>query len=215
MKCAEFRADLSALVDNALEAERAAPLRQHVHGCRACSFELDQLARQRDVLRIAGRVAPPPELALAVRVRLSQQAHSHLFDRLVVRLQNLMAPVAVPAVAGLFSALLLFGILIHSFATPTPALTDDIPLSLQTKPRVRSMAPLGFNTGEQGVFMEIHVDEQGRIVDFRMLNGPYDPALVAKLRSVLLFTQFDPATSFGIPRRGTAVFNFRSISVKG
>lgn len=112
-------------------------------------------------------------------------------------------------------ALVLFGILIHSFAIPTPAITDDVPLHLSTKPRLKSMAPFSFKTAEPGLFVEIDVDERGHIVDFRVLKGPHDPALIATLRNLLLFTRFTPATSFGIPRHGTVVFHFRSVSVKG
>ena len=215
LKCAAVRADLSALADVALDAGRSLRLRQHLHACRACAAEWRQLVHLRKVLRVATRVAPPPDLALALRVRLSQQAHSQFADRLVVRLRNLIEPVAIPAVAGLCSALVLFGVLIHSFAIPTPALTGDVPLQLSTEPRLKSMAPFSFSTGEPGLFVEIYVDKRGDVTDFRVLNGPHDPALIAKLRNFFLFTRFDPATSFGRPRHGTAVFNFRSILVKG
>ena len=215
LKCPDVRADLSALADEALDAERSLRLRRHLHACRACAAEWRQLVHLRKVLRVAARVAPPPDLALAMRVHLSQQTHSHFADRLVVRLRNLMEPVAIPAVAGLCSALLLFGILIHSFAIPTPAITDDVPLRLSTEPRLKSMAPFSFSAGEPGLFVEIYVDKQGEVADFRVLNGPHDPALIAKLRNFLLFTRFDPATSFGRPRSGTAVFNFSSVLVKG
>jgi hypothetical protein len=38
---------------------------------------------------------------------------------------------------------------------------------------------------------------------------------VAKLRRALLFTTFDPASMFGVPRPGTLVLGFSSVSVKG
>ena len=215
LKRPEVRADLSALADEALDAERSLRLRRHLDACRACAVEWRQLVHLRKVLRVAARVAPPPDLALAMRVRLSQQVHARFADRLVVRLRNLMEPVAIPAVAGLCSALVLFGILMLSLAIPTPALTDDVPLRLSTEPRLKSMAPFSFSAGEPGLFVEIYVGKQGDVTDFRVLNGPHDPALIAKLRNFLLFTRFDPATSFGRPRDGTAVFNFRSVLVKG
>jgi len=218
MKCPDFRPDLSALADNELKADRAERLRAHLRDCPSCAQELSELGRLRSAMRSAGRVPPPPNLALAVRVRLSQRQHSHFYDRLRVRLQNQMEPVALPAAAGLFSALLLFGVLIHSLAIPTPAFTDDVPLQLITKPRVKIMpplTPLNSTNWEADVVVEAHVDETGRVVDYRLLNGPYDPALISKLNRHLLFTQFDPATSFGIPRHGTAVFQFQSIKVKG
>lgn len=90
LKCSEVRADLSALADDAVDAHRAVRLRQHLRACRACAAQWEQLDDLRRVLRVATRVAPPPDLALALRVRLSQQAHSHFADRLLVRLRNLM-----------------------------------------------------------------------------------------------------------------------------
>jgi hypothetical protein len=215
LKCPEVRADLSALADEALDAERSLRLRRHLDACRACAVEWRQLVHLKKVLRVVHRVTPPPDLALALRVRLSQQTHSHFANQLMVRLRNLMEPVAIPAVAGLCSALVLFGILIHSLAIPTLAFTDDVPLRLSTGPRLKSMAPFSFSAGEPGLFVEIYVDKQGDVADFRVLNGPHDPALIAKLRNFLLFTRFDPATSFGRPRNGTAIFNFSSVLVKG
>lgn len=215
MKCAEYSTDLSALADDALDAERAVRLRHHLDECRSCDGRFRQLARLRRIMRSAGRLTPPEELALAIRVRLSQEAHRSFYDRLVVRLKNFMEPIAVPAVAGLLSAIVLFGILIHSFAIRTPVLTDDMALEFNTPPRLQHIGDFNFNTGEQGLLLELHVDEQGRIVDFRLLNGPHDPNTMAQLRGVLLFSKFEPAMRMGFRRQATAVFNFARVNVKG
>lgn len=74
LKCADVRADLSALVDDAVDADCAVRLQQHLRGCRTCSAEWEQLVHLRKVLRVAVRVAPPPDLALALRVRLYLKA---------------------------------------------------------------------------------------------------------------------------------------------
>lgn len=217
MNCADFRTDLSSFADDALEAERALEMRRHLQECPACDWEMNRLRQMRVLLRTAGRVPPPPHLALALRVRLSQQRNVRLIDRLWVRVENLLAPVAVPAFAGIAAAILLFGILIHTFAIPTPAMTDDIPLALKTPPRLKLMMfePQGLHAGEAGIFVEARVNEEGRIVDFRILRGPHDPSDVAKLRRALLFTTFDPASTFGVPQPGTLVLGFSSVSVKG
>lgn len=214
MKCSKFLTDLSCYADHELEGEAATRLRQHLRECPACDARLDEMRAVRALVHHRGRVAPPPELELALRVRLSHEVNSHFLERLLVRLQNLMEPVAIPALAGVVSALVLFGILIHTFAMP--AVTNDVPLVLlNSPPRLRTMAPLGYSTGEEGLLLQVHVDEEGRILDFRVLNGPQDPVLLNKLRDILLFTRFEPATSFGVPRHGTTILNYRSISVKG
>ncbi len=215
MKCRDFRLDVSAEADGAVRGRRAERLREHLKECDACAAELAQIGRLRSLLRSHGRVAAPADLALALRVRLSQETHSNFLERLRVRLGNVMEPVAVPAITGLFTAIFLFGILIHIFAIPTPALNDDVPLQISTKPRLRETAPLDFNTGDQGLFLVVRINEEGRIVDYRVLNGWYDPAEAPKLRRILIFTQFVPATTFGVPGPATTVVNFSSISVKG
>ena len=74
LKCPDLRVDLSALADDAVNADRAVRLRQHLRSCRACAAEWEQLVHLRKVLRVATRVAPPPDLALALRVRLYLKA---------------------------------------------------------------------------------------------------------------------------------------------
>ena len=74
LKCSDLRADLSALADDAVDADRAVRLRRHLRSCRACAAKWAQLVHLRKVLRVAARVAPPPDLALALRVRLYLKA---------------------------------------------------------------------------------------------------------------------------------------------
>ncbi len=175
------------------------------------------MQQMRSLLRAAGRVAAPPDLALALRVRLSQRPRTPWMERLWLRLQDILAPVAVPAFAGVAAAVLTFGILIHTLVFPTPVLTDDIPFALKTAPRLKAMMfePQGLNAGEKGIFVQVTVNQEGKIVDYRILSGPHDPADLAKLTRALVFATFDPASTFGVPRPGVAVLSFSSVSVKG
>jgi len=217
MRCTDYRADLSAYADAALDARRAGRVRAHLGECRACADELKQLAGMRTLLRAHARVPAPPDLALALRVRLSRERHHRWLGSLVVRLENLLEPVAVPAVAGLFAAVLLFGVLVQTIAIPAPGLaqTDDVPLTLTTKPRLRDLGSMHFANGDQRWLVEVRVDHEGRVADYKVLDGSSDPADMDKLRRMLLFTRFDPATAFGVPRQATTIISLSSISVKG
>lgn len=216
MSCTDFRDDLSLHADGALESNRATLLRQHLRECGRCASEVNKIQSVRLLLAQAGRVPPPADLALAIRVRWSRESHMSLLEKLWVRIENMMEPVAIPALAGVFSALLMFGGLINTFAMPPITYANDVPLvSLNSPPRLLSMTPMEMNTGEEGLLLRVKVDEGGRILDFTVLNRPEDPKLMAKLRASLLFVRFEPATSFGIPRQGTVVLNYSYISVKG
>ncbi len=62
MKCADYRSDLSALVDDALELERARKVRDHLRDCGNCSSQVDQLTELKRMMR-ATRMAPPSDAA--------------------------------------------------------------------------------------------------------------------------------------------------------
>ena len=54
--------------------------------------------------------------------------------------------------------------------------------------------------------MEAFVDPSGRVQEFRVLAGPEE--LSPELKNMLLFTQFRPAMSFGLPTSGRAILTF-------
>lgn len=215
MNCAQIKHELSGYLDGALDWRRALEMRSHLESCRGCADEAEQLEALRCLVRVQGRVAPPPDLALKIRVAISHRLHLRFWERLGVRVDNFFRPLAIPATAGLLATVLTFGVLIHTFALRTVALSQDVPLNLQTPPRLRATAPITFNTGENGLLVEMRVDGQGRITDFRVLEGPQDARALSELRRVLVFTEFDPATYFGKPTTGRTLINFRRVSVKG
>ncbi len=215
MNCAQTKHQLSGYLDDALDWRRMLELGSHLTSCRECAREAEQLKALRRLVRAQGRVAPPPGLALEIKVALSRRQHLRFWERLGVRVDNFFRPLAIPATAGLLTALLTFGVLIHTFALRTAALAEDVPLNLATPPKLRATAPITFNTGENGLLVEMRVDGQGRITDFRILEGPQDARAVSELRRVLVFAEFDPATYFGKPTAGRTLMNFRRVSVKG
>ena len=182
--------------------------------CSSCSEEAGQLENLRALIRVHGRVEPPVDLALSIKLRLSHGSQISIWNRIGVRLDNVLRPLAIPATAGLLATVLTFGVLIHTFVTHTD-LIDDVPVALTTPPRLRISPPIPFNTTEEGLWVETDVDDQGRIVDYRVLNGSLHPGQLSELRQMLVFTQFEQATLFGKPISGRTVINFRRISVKG
>lgn len=218
MSCSEFRPDLSPLVDNALEGQRAVLVWRHLHCCSECRSEFNQLQAMRTMLSEAGRVAPPEDLALAIRLRISRETSMNWAERLRLRVQDMLQPLAVPALAGICSAFFMFAVLIHSFAIPRITyVSDDVPLYLlTTSARATSMASLdGIKTDDQGIYIEVQVDAAGRVADFHLLTPVKDPQTLAKIQNALIFMRFEPATTFGIPRSGSAVLSYTNISIKG
>lgn len=168
-------------------------------------------------LRALPRQAPPG-LTTSLRVIASRERQRRLAaqrgwwnrlidfsDRVSLRASNLMGPLVVPFTGGVFSAVVLFGIMLSTY--PVHANADagfDVPTMLTTEATVKGTGPIC--TGDDdAVVVDISLDGQGRMVDYTIVSGAavlQNAALRRRLENMLLFTEFVPATAFGKPTTG-------------
>ncbi len=220
MKCFQAKPLFSPYLDGAVTGRQMHALGQHLEACGACQAEYAALRRTQQLLAGAGRKKAPADLALKLRLAISREAarsRDAYLAGLRVRLENTLDAFMVPAMAGLGSAVVIFGLLM-GFVT-LPLQTDtDVPLALSTAPQLQQSA---FGTAlesmrEDSLVIEAEVDSNGRVQDYRILSNPKDSQqLLPEVKNMLIFTTFRPATSMGIPTAGRAVLTFSKISVKG
>ncbi|GEM_PF-918064 len=220
LNCTVVETELSAHLDGALPWEQSAQVEAHLSDCANCRDRGEQLGALRRLIR-ATRVAPPADLEMQVRLRVARKTQPALgwvfafLGRASVHMTNFLKPVMIPAVSGLVTAMLIFGGFIYQFALPLD-LTNDVPLIVQTPPRLRAVPPINFITSPDGVTMQLEVDYQGRITNFHLLeDSGMDAQQMRELRNILVMTQFEPATRFGVPTASRTVIKFSGISVKG
>ncbi len=174
---------------------------------------------------------PPPGLTTSLRVlasrerqRAAQRRSLQKFfetsvERLRLTIHNMMRPFAVPFAGGVFSAVALFSIwVVPAYPVRGDKLTVDVPTALSTAAQVKGTSAIGVTGAD--VVVEIVVDDQGRMVDYTIVEGNtvlMNTSLRRNLENRLLFTKFEPATAFGVPTRGTIrlFFNSSRIDVKG
>src|SRR5207245_10472361 len=142
MKCGEVRSLFSPYLDGAVTGIQMHALSQHLEICSRCNREYLLLRRSQQLLTGLGRRKAPADLALKLRVAISQevaQAKRPPFQGVVLRMENAGNAFMVPVTAGLVSAVVIFGIVIGVFALPEPSQrnTDDVPWMLHTAPHVR------------------------------------------------------------------------------
>ena len=200
----------------------------HLARCGECAVRSEQWARVRWALRSLPQTAAPPELASELRVLASREwarrqegigvprMLRHWASKLDLLGDNLMRPLAIPLAGGLVSAVILFGLLVPTFNFHRNPI-DDVPVStiLYTEATVKSMSPFGCN--DDMIVVEVLVDEQGRMLDYRLPNGQFSPDTIRKLENAILTTSFNPATSFGQPMPGRVKIGFRrsQIDIEG
>lgn len=178
----------------------------------------DEALRQLDVstalASLRAPVPPPPGLTNALRVIALRERQRHLTkrsarelwagwcDRLGLVLTNVARPMAVPIVGGVFSAILLFSIwLAPTYPAHAGSESSDVPimLTVATDPILMGTAPIAMEGAD--LVVEVSVDDQGHMVDYKIVSGGdtllRDAAFRRRLENSLLFTEFAPGTAFG------------------
>jgi hypothetical protein len=222
MSCDQIRRMFSLYWDGTLTGAQMQSVSGHLKGCGDCRTEYALLEGTQRLVASAGRVQAPSDLAarlnLAIRLEKSRLAQP-LFQGWMVRLENSINAFMLPATAGLVSAVVFFAVLITILFTPARLDTNDVPISVYTPPQLTGTPADGIGpwSPDAPVLVETLVDANGRVQDYRILDGPEGDreSLTRELNRILIFTTFRPATSFGKPAPGRAVISFSNISVKG
>ena len=212
--CVEIRSLYSDYLDGLCGPEELRNIRFHLAYCDSCSRELERSQMVQDDLRSLPRQHVPPELALRLRVRLSQEIHRNLLGQLWVRLENALRPLLLPASGGLLASVICFGVIMGLLVVPETSL-PDVPMPIATPPRLKALAPIDFSTDEQAVVVVTRIDAGGRVTGYKVLSGQHSPELMYHLDRMMYFSLFDPATNFGRPTDGQVVLSLRRITVRG
>ena len=225
MRCTEARTMLSPYLDGVLTGVQMRVLGEHLSGCDGCNRQYVQLRRTQQVVSNLGRRQVPPDLALRLRVAVSQAAAESRRGRwegMRVRWENVLNAFMVPATAGVLTSVIIFGLLIGMFALPAQlrASANDVPTMLYTPPQLLN-APFATSVGANEsdmiiISVEADIDASGRVQNYRIVSSSRDPkSIIPELENTLIFTQFQPATAFGRPTSGKALLSFAAMDVKG
>jgi hypothetical protein len=232
MTCQEVKHRLPGYLDGATRSRDHAHVRQHLESCEVCREELEDYRRLSIALGRMEPVAPPPELAARIQVRVSQELaergrSTRLWSRARLAFENILEPLAVPATGGVLTALLVFVLVAQNLlgGIPYGSVPNDLPTSLFQPARLESLAPFpapGIGAGEShpgsaGVLvLEATLDAQGNVVSYSILSGPDDSAVRRQIDQILLFSRFRPQLDFGRPTAGGRVMLvFSEVRVRG
>jgi len=240
MKCTTVRTKLAGYLDDALTgttsvAERA-QIGEHLNGCAICRAELESFRKLSVLLSRVPKNIPPADLAVRIKVAAAQSQHSQNWssrfrkvrDRAEILLDNVFRPLTVPATGGVFSAVVVF-VLVLQLMVPgitVRAVSNDVPLNILRPAELVSLSdypqPWGSEQHElelslpQGLQVYVTVDARGQMVDYEILSGPASPALRHELDQILLFSRFRPMMSFGRPTAGGhVILTFNTVRVRG
>lgn len=222
-QCSSYRNLIARSMDELLTGEQRATLAAHMAECGTCAAKSRGLHQAYSLLSSLGRVAPPADLALRLRVALSQERNrrnEHRLHSLLTDFQSRLNSMMVPATGGVLTAMMVFGLILGFMGVPihVNASGPDIPTMLYSPPKLSSIPIPGgvmtLNT-DTPMIIEAFVDSSGKLADYRILAGRDDDETRRQLNRALIFTTFIPARNFGAPAPGRVVLTFANVNVKG
>jgi hypothetical protein len=212
--CLEIRNYFSDYLDDLCTPEARKSIRYHLSFCDVCQEQLAQWQSIQEELRALPRQQVSPELALRLRVQVSQELNKRPFSERWVRFENALKPLLLPATGGVLTAVICFGLIMGSQVAPITNI-PDVTVQLVTPARVQALAPMDFNTGDNSLVLVTQINAEGRVKGYRVLSGQGSPELMQRLDRMIYFSVFQPATMFGKPTDGEVVLSLRRITVRG
>jgi len=212
--CVEIRNQFSDYLDDLCSPEARKSIRYHLSFCEVCREQLEQWHSIQEELRTLPRRQVPPELALRLRVQISQRLHKNPLSHLWVRMENALKPLLIPATGGVLTAVISFCLIMGSQVAPITN-APDVTVQVITPARVQQLAPMDFSTGDNALVLDAQINAEGRVKGYRVLSGERSPELMQHLDRMIYFSIFQPATMFGKPTEGEVVLSLRRITVRG
>ena len=237
MNCSQVIRFLPGYLDGALP-EKSGPelharIGAHLETCFPCRYELERYRRLQRMMSVAAAPAPPPELAVRIRVAVMDarvyggvRGRLRRFkDRVELIARNICEPLALPATGGILVAMLVFAIVyqVLGVGMPVSAATPDSPINLIQPARLEVLAGLQMSRIQQvtgadqhPLLVEALVNADGEAVSYRVISGQVDEIVQHELDQLLFLSRFRPQMSFGRPTSGgRVVLSFSQIRVRG
>ena len=212
---------MSPFIDSMSTPQETERLQLHVSSCEPCRRQLQSFISIRGLLARIERPDPPEDLVLETRVKLSHARNKGLLVKLEIRWNNVLKPIAIPAIFGVSLTMLFFGVLLGCLASNKSAMAQgriaETPVFALYKP-VRTTDPTMIRfaasdtqSWDEPLTIETHVGDDGRVIDYRILFGPKTPEVDQWIREVLSLAQFTPATNFGRPVESKIILSFVAV----
>lgn len=221
MSCDHVQELISLLLDGRLPSGERGRVLEHLQACRKCDEHLAAVQEQRKELLRMDRAPMPPALSARLHVLASHErerrlSHATLASRVRywnMRTQlwfdNLMRPFALPFAGGTLSAMVIFSVLVpslsfpHNFGDETLFTSPDGEVVVvdsrggyvQAGDRDPRILPLNIAIPDNANAVTLTVDENGKVSEWYVSRGQLTPELL----NVIMFSQFKPATNFGVP----------------
>ena len=164
-------------VDGRLRGSELARVETHLHGCRTCQMQLQDLWAVRRSLRDLPTTKSPSSLRTRLRVISSQERKvvleadgsrlRLLWTDWKFRMRQLIRPLTIPATGGFCTSLVLFGALAFTIGTTTQGVAYEVPVIYSSNHIDANLVPVELRSS---IVLTLSLDGNGRITDYAFRN---------------------------------------------
>lgn len=234
MSCGKYGESLAGYIDATLPEGSAHPDRAavtaHLDHCSDCRQELERYRNLQQLMSRVPRAEVPKDLATEIRVTLAKAREEQagpsfakrMRDRADLIIDNVLRPLAIPAMGGLVAALMVFALVlpVYSRVHPLSSAADEALPGLFEPAKLEVLAnfpvTLSDSASEPLLLVQAEVGVDGSVIDYKILSGPTDASTRRQLDQLLMFSRFRPSRSFGRPiAGGRVVMSFSAVNVHG
>ena len=213
---------MSPFIDSMIAAEDSEFLQSHLSGCKSCRRQLQSFISLRNLVAGVESVPLPEDLQLETRVKLSHERLNNTRERWEDWFNNIFKPFAMPAAMGVVVTLLAFGMVLASLSSSHQQLVADESQGVfitgiyqpptTPDPTLRRLGA-SVSPDLDALSIQGELNSRGQIDDFEVIGGSRSPHVDQWLQELVLFSQFRPATHWGLPVRSRIILSF--VTVRG
>jgi hypothetical protein len=225
LNCKSVRGALWDFAAGTLDGTDNLLVSMHLRDCRECMLHKAEVRSLRTGLKSLPELGLSPMLQTRLKVVASRERSRQMLRRdLAARFNefkstaklifdNLLKPIAVPAVGGLLASFLCFGVIVDTLHVHAPW-ENDIPAGLFTQVAIDDFSP--FSVNGKDVIVQLTVDRNGTVSDFEVpqSNQVSDDEL-KEIGNLVLYSSFTPATAFGQRVTGKILVSIHHINIRG
>jgi Putative zinc-finger len=222
LDCKSVRSTLWDYAAGTLDQMEDLMVAAHLRECAECDLHRAEVRSMRTGLNHLPKVSVSPLLRTRLRVIASRERSRQALRRnLAARLadlrsrakllfDNLLRPIAVPAVGGVLASFFCFGVIVDTLHVH-PVWDNDIPFGVYTEVMIDDVSP--FSLSGHDVMVQLTVDKDGKVSDFEVPQGTASPEELRDIGNLVLFGSFVPATAFGQPVTGKILVTISHVNI--
>ncbi len=223
--CSSVRSSLWDFTAGTLDPDNSRMVASHLDDCRECRLHRAEVGSLSTGLKHLPKMTPAPLLRTRLSVIASRERSRQALrrtlearfaefrSRLKLLFDNVLRPIALPAVGGMLASTLCFGVIVDTLHMP-PDWSNDIPVGLYTQVTIDDVTPFSDCAGKD-VLVQLTIDRNGNVVGFEVPQGTMSNDELKEIGNFVLYSSFTPATAFGEPVSGKILVHIQHLNVRG